>query len=75
MKICRNMAIEDFQYKIINSYIKPSMNVLINLINLDENDERENLSIIESATNIFYCIINYLKYEIIYDIDGKKGKR
>ena len=50
------------------------MNVLINLINLDENDERENLFIVESEANIFYCIINYLKYEIIYDIDGKKEK-
>ena len=74
MKICYNMANRRFSIQDYNSYIKPAMNVLINLINLDDNDERENLFIVESATNIFYCIINHLKYEIMYDIDEKKEK-
>ena len=74
MKICYNMANRRFSIQDYNSYIKPAMNVLINLINLDDNDERENLFIVESATNIFYCIINHLKYEIIYDNEEKKEK-
>ena len=71
MKICYNMANRKFSLLDYNSYIKPAMNVLINLINFDDNEERENLLIVESATNIFYCIINHLKFEIIYDINEK----
>ena len=39
MKICYNMANRRFSIQDYNSYIKPAMNVLINLINLDDNDE------------------------------------
>lgn len=56
------------------------MNILVNLIYFDDNDERENLFIVEKATNIFYNIINQIKNEFIFKYDeikekGKKRKR
>ena len=71
MKICYNIVSRRFSIQEYNSYIKPAMIVLINLINFDDNDDRDNLFIVESATNIFYYIINNLKHEIINDIENK----
>ena len=71
MKICYNITNRIFTIKDYNLYIKPAMNVLINLGSFDESNERENLFIVESSTNIFYNIIHHLKDEIIF---GTKEK-
>ena len=66
MKICFNITNKRMSIQEYNLYIKPTMNVLINLIFFDENDEQENIFIVEKATNIFYNIINQIKNEIIF---------
>ena len=67
MKICYNITSKRISIQEYNLYIKPTMNVLINLTFLDDNDEQENIIIVEKATNIFYNIINQIKNEIIFD--------
>ena len=74
MNICYYMTSNSFSLQDYNLYIKPSMNVLINLIFVDDNDERENLFIVEKATNIFYNIIKELKYAIMYELDNVAEK-
>jgi len=72
MKICYNISTRRVNINEYNSYIKPAMNVLINLIRIDDNDNIDNLFIVEKATNIFYNIINYIKYgDLFY---GKEKK-
>ena len=62
MKICYNITSRRVNIDEYNTYIKKSMNVLINLIRIDEDDNNDNLFIVEKATNIFYNIINFIKY-------------
>ena len=73
MKICYNMTIRRVNIDEYNKYIKPSMNVLTNLIKINDDDNNDNLFIVEKATNIFYNIINYIKYgEHIYSKEKKE---
>ena len=74
MKICYNMTSRRLSVQDYNLYIKPAMKVLINLIYFDDNSEIENLSIAENGVNIFYNIINQLKYGIIYETEQKQEK-
>ena len=67
MNICYNITSRRLTFQEYNIYIKPAMNVLINLISFEDNDERDNLLVVEKAVNIFYNIINFLKDEINYN--------
>ena len=74
MKICYYITNKRISIEEYNLYIKPTMNILVNLIYFDDNDERENLFIVEKATNIFYNIINQIKNEFIFKYDEIKEK-
>ena len=72
MKICYNISTRRVNINEYNLYIKPAMNVLINIIRIDDTDNIDNLFVVEKATNIFYNIINYIKYgDLFY---GKEKK-
>ena len=61
IKICYNITSRRVNFNDYNIYIKPAMNILINLINIEDDDNNEHLFIVEKATNIFYNIINFNK--------------
>ena len=75
MIICYNITSRRINIEEYNMYIKPAMNVLINLISFDDNDERDNLFIVEKAVNIFYNIVNYLKSDIILNKEENKDDK
>ena len=73
MKICYNITLRRINIDEYNKYIKPSMNVLINLIKIDDDDNNDNLFIVEKAINIFYNTINFIKYgEHLYNKEKKE---
>ena len=74
MKICYYITNKRISLEEYNLYIKPTMNILVNLIFFDDNDERENLFIVEKATNIFYNILNQIKNEFIFKSNDIKEK-
>ena len=62
MKICHNIIIsKKINTNEYNIYIKPAMNIIINMIRIDNDDNNDNLFISEKATNILYNIFNYFK--------------
>ena len=60
MKICINI-IRRFDTNEYNTYIKPVMNIIINLIKIDNDDNNDHLFISEKATIILYNIIIFIK--------------
>ena len=62
IKICYNITLRRVNINDYKTYIKPAMNILINLINLEDDDNNDNLFIAEKATIILYNIINCTKY-------------
>lgn len=62
MKICYNISLRRVNSNEYNSYFKPALNVLINIIRIDKDDNNDNLFIVEKAINILYNIINSIKY-------------
>ena len=74
MKICHNIIISKrFNEKEYNTYIKPVINILTNLIIIDDNDNNDHLFISEKATMILYNIINYFKYgDYLYSKEKKE---
>ena len=74
MKICHNIIISKrFNEKEYNTYIKPVINILTNLIIIDDNDNNDHIFISEKATIILYNIINYFKYgDYLYSKDKKE---
>jgi len=62
MKICYNISLRRVNSNEYNSYFKPALNVLINIIRIDKDDNNDNLFIVEKALNILYNIINSIKY-------------
>ena len=63
MKICHNIIVSKrINTNEYNTYIKPAMNIIINMIRIDNDDNNDNLFISEKAIYILYNIINYFKY-------------
>ena len=62
LKICFNMTSRRISISDYNTYIKPAMNILINIIRIDDDDNNDHLFIAEKATSILYNIINNNKY-------------
>jgi hypothetical protein len=62
IKICFNMTSRRISISDYNTYIKPAMNILINIIRIDDDDNNDHLFIAEKATSILYNIINNNKY-------------
>ena len=74
IKICHNITLRRINREEYNTYIKPAMNVLINLIRVEDDDNNDNLFIAEKAMNILYNIINYNKYGDSLSINEKKDE-
>ena len=58
IKICFNMTSRRVDVNDYNSYIKPAMNILINIIRIDDDVNNDHLFIAEKSSCILYNIIN-----------------
>ena len=73
MKICYNIASKRNNITEYNTYIKPALNILLNLFKIEEGDNADNIFIVENIGKMLYFIIdNIINYSRFDDFLIKK---